>query len=97
LARKIHMFYWETCANAIVMMPAIWAFNYAKRYEFMLHDMSTPDGKKALDQYKAIVKKETSEEYASPIFVDAEAKKAKFVGDIEGLMAWLEGPEWWNK
>jgi hypothetical protein len=97
MARKIHMFFWETCANAIAMMPALWAFNYSGKYKFEMHNMSTPEGKKALEPYQAIVKKVTREEYASPIFVDAEAKKAIFVGDIEGVMGWLEGPEWWKK
>jgi hypothetical protein len=97
MARTIHMFYSESCPNAILMMPAIWAFNFSGRYKFELHNKSTPEGKKAAEEHKALIAKGAKEEWMSPVFVDPEAKKAILVGDIEGLMGWLEGPEWWKK
>jgi hypothetical protein len=95
--RKILMFYWQNCPNASLMMPAIFGLNFSKRYSIELHNTNTPEGAKAQEAHKALIKRDTGMDNPSPTFVDPVAKKAKFINDFETLMEWLEGPEWWKK
>jgi hypothetical protein len=95
-ARKIMMFYWQNCPNAVLMQPALYGLKMSGRYEIEMHETGSTAGAKALSQYRDLIKKETGKENASPVFVDIGEKKAAQIQDFESVMAWLEGPEWWK-
>jgi len=98
MARKILMFYWNVCPNAMLMMPALMGLNMSGKYKIeMIETMKDEEGKKVFEKHKKMVKEQTGEDNASPFFVDVDEKKAILVQDFEGLMAWLEGEDWWKE
>jgi hypothetical protein len=96
-ARKILMFYWQNCPNAVLMQPALYGLKMSGRYDIEMHETNSSAGAKALDQHKDLIRKETGMDSASPIFVDPSGKRAALIQDFESVMSWLEGPLWWKK
>jgi len=99
MVKKIIMFYGKGCLNAIVMMPVLTGMNRNGKYKFefveIWHDK---EGQKIKEKYQEIINLtiKKGKENSVPVFVDEENKKAIYSPDVETLLAWLEGPDWWK-
>ncbi|MFA4960331.1 MAG: hypothetical protein WC548_01585 [Candidatus Pacearchaeota archaeon] len=95
--KEIIMFYTKDCFNSITMMPILASMNHNEgKYKFIFADKESDEGMKIMEKFETAIE-ETSEEDSVPIFIDKKTKKAKYISNIEDLMKWLEGPDWWKK